>query len=88
MSTKRKIEVFGAGCPVCKEAITAIQKAECPSCDITIQDMQTGEGANRAKQLGVQSVPAVAIDGKLANCCTGRGIDIPALQSAGLGKSI
>jgi hypothetical protein len=30
-------------------------------------------------------VPAVAIDGKLAECCTGRGINVQVLRAAGLG---
>ena len=42
----------------------------------------------KAKELGVQSVPAVAIDGKLAGCCDRRGIDEKALQDAGLGKPL
>ena len=29
--------------------------------------------ARRAKRLGIRSVPAVAINGKLADCCAGRG---------------
>ena len=39
--------------------------------------------ARRAKQLGIRSVPSVVIDGKLASM---GGIDLPALQEAGLGK--
>ena len=33
--------------------------------------------------LGVRSVPAVAIDGRLADCCAGRGIDEASLRAAG-----
>jgi hypothetical protein len=44
------------------------------------------EVAKRAKMLGVRSVPAVAIDGKLADCCAGRGIDEQVLRAAGLGQ--
>jgi predicted DsbA family dithiol-disulfide isomerase len=42
--------------------------------------------ANRAKSLGIRSVPAVVIDGKLADCCTGRGPDEATLRSAGIGQ--
>jgi hypothetical protein len=42
--------------------------------------------AQRAKTLGVRSVPAVAIDGRLADCCAGRGIDEASLRAAGLGQ--
>jgi glutaredoxin 3 len=36
----------------------------------------------------VRSVPAVAVDGKLADCCAGQGIDEKILQDAGLGKPL
>jgi hypothetical protein len=39
----------------------------------------------RAEELGIRSVPAVAIDGKLASCCTGKGVDIQVLKNE-LGK--
>jgi predicted DsbA family dithiol-disulfide isomerase len=41
--------------------------------------------AERAKELGVRRVPSVVIDGKLAECCTGRGPDEATLRAAGLG---
>ena len=85
MKTKRKIEIFSAGCPVCQEAITTIKDNACISCDISIHDMNDGAVSIRAKGLGIKSVPAVVIDGKLADCCAGRGPDIEALKAAGLG---
>ena len=33
-------------------------------------------------------VPAVAIDGKWAECCTGRGINVQVLRAAGLGAPL
>jgi len=39
-----------------------------------------------AKSLGVQSVPTIAIDGKLAECCVGRGLDEAALRAMGIGQ--
>jgi len=50
--------------------------------------MNEQETVERSKQLGVQPVPAVAIDGKLAGCCAGRGINAEALQDTGLGKPL
>ena len=44
--------------------------------------------AERAKSLGVQSVPAVAIDGALADCCQGQGINEETLRAAGLGQPL
>lgn len=88
MNTKRRIEIFSAGCPVCEETIQLVNRAACPSCDVTILDMQDPQGASRAKSLGVHSVPAVVIDGTLADCCTGRGPDEQTLRAAGLGQPL
>jgi hypothetical protein len=82
----RKIEIFSAGCPVCDEAVDIVRKGACSSCEVEVLDMKDPEVARRAKALGVRSVPAVAIDGKLAGCCAGRGIDEETLKSEGLGK--
>lgn len=88
MTTKRKVEVFSAGCPVCNEAVQLVQTVACPSCDVSVLDMNDPKVASRAKNLGVCSVPAVVIDGRLANCCSGRGPDEAALKAAGLGQPI
>ena len=88
MSTKRKIEIFSAGCPVCQEAIVEIKDNACASCAITILDMNDPAVSSRAMNLGIKSVPAVVIDGKLADCCAGRGPDIESLKAAGLGVPI
>jgi hypothetical protein len=85
MAAKRKVEVFSAACSVCDETVALVKRVACPSCDVTILDMKDPIVANRAKTLGVRSVPAVAIDGKLAGCCQGRGPDEAVLRSAGLG---
>lgn len=88
MSAKRKIEIFSAGCPVCQEAIDLVNKIACPSCDVTVLDMKDTAVANRAKSLGIRSVPAIFIDGKLADCCGGQGISEAALRAEGIGQSI
>ena len=85
MSTKRKIEIFSAGCPVCQEAIATIKDNACASCVVTILDMNDPAVSSRAMNLGIKSVPAVVIDGQLAECCAGRGPDIEALKAAALG---
>ena len=88
MATKRKIEVFSAGCPVCEDTVQLVNRMACPSCEVSILDMSEPAVANRAKTLGIRAVPAVVIDGKLAECCTGRGPDEATLRDAGLGKSL
>jgi hypothetical protein len=85
---KRKIEVFSAGCAVCDDVVALVNQLACPSCEVTVLDMRDGAVARRARQLGVRSVPAVAIDGTLADCCAGRGPDAGTLRAAGLGQPI
>ncbi len=88
MNSKRQIEVFSAGCTVCQEIIELVNQIACPSCEVSILDMKDPDVASRARDLGIRSVPAVVIDGKLADCCSGRGVDENTLRSAGLGKAI
>jgi len=88
MATKRKVEVFSAGCPTCKEAVETVKRAACSSCEVIVLDMNDSAVAQRAKALGIRSVPAVAIDGKLAECCTGGGINMQVLRAAGLGMPL
>jgi len=88
MAAKRKIEVFSAGCPACEETVQLVNRIACPSCEVTVLDMHDPAVATRAKSLGVRSVPAVAIDGKLADCCSARGPQEDALRAAGLGQAI
>jgi hypothetical protein len=88
MHGKRSIEIFSAGCSICTETVEMVMRAACPSCEITILDMREPDVARRAKSLGIRSVPAVVIDGALAECCTGRGPDEATLRAAGLGQPI
>jgi glutaredoxin len=85
MNAKRTIEVFSAGCPACDETISTVKRNACASCEVTVLDMNDSTVADRAKRLGIRSVPAVVIDGKLADCCAGRGPDETTLKAAGLG---
>ena len=85
MSNKRKIEIFSAGCPACESAVETVNRIAGPCCEVEVLDMHLTEVAARAEQLGVRSVPAVAVDGKLADCCAGRGVDEATLRAAGIG---
>ena len=86
MSEKRQIEIFSAGCPVCRDAIDLVNRLACPSCEISVLDLNDKDVAARATGLGIRSVPAVAVDGKPADCCAGRGVDENALRAAGVGQ--
>jgi hypothetical protein len=88
MDTKRKIEIFSAGCPACDTTVSRIRELACPSCEIAVLNMNETDVAARAKSLGIGSVPAVVIDGKLADCCAGRGPDEEVLKAACLGTPL
>lgn len=83
----RTVEVFTAGCPCCDEAVKLVQGLICPSCDLKILDMTNDKAAQaKAMKYGVKRVPAVAVDGKLAQCCEG-GLDEATLRSLGVGSA-
>ncbi len=84
---KRQIEIFSTGCPACQDTINLVRRIACPSCQVTVLDMQDANVANRAQNLGVKSVPAIAVNGKLVSCCQGRGPTEEALRQAGIGQA-
>ena len=88
MADKRKVEVFSAGCGLCEETIALVQRLACGSCEVVVHDMNQPEVAMKAKGYGIQSVPAVVVEGKLADCCAGRGLQEQALRAAGIGAQL
>jgi len=87
MNEKRKIEIFSAGCPVCEEAISLVNRLACLSCEVIVLNIKKPDVAQRAKNLGIRSVPSVVIDGRLADCC-GQGINEETLKADGLGQPL
>lgn len=88
MTAKRKIEVFSAGCSVCRQTVELVKHIACDSCEISVLDMHDANVATRAETLGIKSVPAVVIDGKIAQCCAQRGPDEATLRATGLGQPL
>ena len=85
MNKKRKIEIFSAGCPACDEAIETVNRISCPSCEVEILDMHQPETAAKAAEVGISRVPAIVIDGTLADCCASSPIEEQVLRAAGVG---
>lgn len=87
--SKRKIEVFTAGCPCCDDAVKLVQDTACPSCEVVVYDLREGCGTNecrdKARGYGIKAVPAVVVDGVLADCCRGGGVDAGSLRALGVG---
>lgn len=88
MAQKRQIEIFSAGCALCEDTIALVNRIACPSCEISILDMQDKDVAKRANELGVTSVPAVAVNGELVDCCVRPGVDEKTLRAAGVGQPL
>ena len=86
MPDRRKVEVFSAGCALCHEVIDVVRQQVGSSSEVIVRDMMDARSLARAEKLGIRSVPAVVIDGKLASCCTGRGVDLEVLKNE-LGKT-
>ena len=88
MKDKRKVEVFSAGCRVCQDAVELVQTLACPSCEVTVLDINDPDVARRAETLGIRSIPAVVISEKIADCCAGRGVHEDVLRAQGLGQPL
>ena len=84
--SKTKNRSVQRGMPRVRGTIELVNRVACPSCDISVLDMNQAAVAQRAKELGIRSVPAVVIDDKVADCCAGRGPQEAALRAAGLGQ--
>jgi len=84
----RKVEVFTSGGCRSEKLVTAIKAAACPSCEVRVLDVTAAETAERASQLGVQSVPSVAINDELVCCPCECGPDLAKLRAAGLGMPL
>jgi glutaredoxin 3 len=86
MATKPKIEVFSAGCPLCLQAIEMVRREAGSSSEIIIRNMTDARDFGRATALGVRSVPAIAIDGKLMS--SGGGVDVQILRDVVLARAL
>ena len=87
MTELRKVEVFTAGCSLCADAVQLIllHTVDDPTCSVTILRMTDESTRKKVSQYGVTRVPAIAVDGRLADCCRGSAIDGDTLRSLGIG---
>ncbi len=87
MKPKRQVEVFTAGCPVCEPAVQLVQELACPDCEVTVHDLREG-GADKIREYGINTVPAVVVDGRLVSCCENSGPRQEELEAAGIGQRL
>jgi len=82
MAQRRKIDVFTDGSACCTEAVELVEFLAGTAHDVEIRDMHDPAVAVAASGYGVYFVPAVVIDGRLADFCVGYGLDEEALTRA------
>ncbi|GAC1453696.1 MAG: hypothetical protein PVSMB1_02370 [Gemmatimonadaceae bacterium] len=83
--TKRTVEVFSAGCPVCDETVEAVKGMVCDDCDLQVNDMRTVAAQATAKKYGVKRLPSVVVNGQLADCCAAGSVIPSTLRALGVG---
>ena len=85
-ATKRRVEVFTAGCPICDDTVTLVRSVACRSCDMQIYDIREGYRTNecreKARAYGVTAVPAIAVDAVLRECCQRAPVTTTMLRTA------
>ena len=87
---KRRVEVFTSGCFLCDETVALVKELACPNCEVMVYNLsdpcESKVCIDKAKAYGVNAVPAVAVDGKLVECCQRDKVDREALVAAGIGQ--
>ncbi|MGH3845772.1 MAG: thioredoxin family protein [Pseudonocardiaceae bacterium] len=55
--------MFTAGCPICDPTVELVAELACSDCEVTVHDLRV-QGAEKARQYGIKTVPAVVVDGR------------------------
>ena len=64
--TKRKIEVFTAGCPLCGDTLTLVQESVSGcGCEVIERRCTDNDRCAEALQYGVRTMPTVVVDGEI-----------------------
>lgn len=66
MAQKRKIEVFSADCPLCRETLRLVKDAvsSC-GCEVIERRCSGDEQCAEAQTYGVRAMPSVVMDGRI-----------------------
>ncbi len=87
---KQQIEIFTAGCPVCEPVVALVKENACRNCEITIYNLseqcESKIYVTKMEEYGVKRLPAIAINGKLIDCCKNIEITKSDLVNAGIGS--
>ena len=85
-----KVEVFTSGCPICEPLVNLVKSLACPWCEVVIYDLTKDpnkEVKNKPTLYGIEKIPAVAVDGKLLECCEMRSVSENILRQAEVGNA-
>jgi len=77
----RNIEIFSAGCSLCTPLVNLVNEIVGDKIKVSVLDTRIEANAQHARAIGVRTLPAVAVDGKLASCCTTGGYDEELLRT-------
>jgi hypothetical protein len=92
MVSKRKVEVFTAGCLVCEDTIKMVKDMACERCEVIVYNLNeacdSDECLEKVNTYGIKRLPAVVVDGKIADCCVTTGPTEEGLKAAGVGKCL
>ena len=92
MLNKRKMEVFTAGCIVCKPLVEMVQAMACAECEVKIYNLsnpcETKECLEKVKTYGITSLPAIAVNGRLLHYFKNKSISAEELLHAGFGEAV
>ncbi|MEQ8648830.1 MAG: thioredoxin family protein [Cyclobacteriaceae bacterium] len=87
---KRNVEIFTANCPVCDPVVQMVKELACDQCEITIYDLiklcDDKVCLSKLEEYQIKKVPAIAVNGKLINCCQDQNISKVELIKAGIGQ--
>lgn len=87
---KRQVEIFTANCPVCDPVVNMVKDLACDQCEITVYDLvkqcEDKTCLSKLQEYQIKKVPAIAVNGKLLNCCQDQGISKEELIKAGIGQ--
>ncbi len=67
MGRAHTIEIFSAGCPLCRYVSDVIEVGKCRGCTQIVHDVNqpTEEVEAKMSEYGVQAVPTIVIDGEI-----------------------
>lgn len=61
----KKIEIFTADCPLCKDTLAMVKGEACSECEVIERRCSGDECCEPAKGYDIKAVPTIVVDGKI-----------------------